>query len=267
MPFQTPQPEPGRSRMNGSATPQLIYTTEQNPAQGQRMALVSRAACPTKRSPQFWEDFLPYLSVPTTDEYDLTPTGAPTIEYVADGANGQRKYQLGAANEQQQIGYYWNDIQAIPYNGRGILEWRFKLQTLPGANQRVVMGLGTDRKTNVSGMDAFVWLRLGDAYGSGVLKVESDDGTIYTAPEDPNISGALTLENDTWYMASIDYNVLSDVQIALANENGDYWRQIASMDMSNLAVNLQPFMFIMKDSGTGVPAMVLDFVGGYWERT
>jgi hypothetical protein len=214
----------------------------------------------------WFEDFLGDLSAADIaiagKLYDLSPAGTPTEAVVANAADGQFELTLAATNEDELAGYFWSDQLLCPSTKRPYFQARIKIPVLPSTSERIVFGMAGARNNILSSVTRKAWFRL---EASGALTAETDDGTTYSAVQDCGF----TLVADTWYYFAIDMLDTSNIRFQLAAGDGASFRTVKTLTASAFAATdlFQPFCFVQKVTGTGVPSMKIDYLRMSWDRT
>ncbi|HEU4754421.1 MAG TPA: hypothetical protein VFU47_15035, partial [Armatimonadota bacterium] len=203
--------------------------------------------------------------------YDHSPSGSPTNARVADGVDGQLQIKLSSDDERQFVGYDWGDQVIIPATKRVVFEAIIEFVTLPGANERIWFGLGTELAGILALQQDIELLsrRLGFSVDAdGVLEIESDDGTTDHDDETPQ-NESVTLVAGTQYLFRMDLTDTSRVSYQIADGDGDHLREIGYLDAGELAASdkLQPLCYVQKDSGAGVPEVLVDMLYCGWDRS
>jgi hypothetical protein len=213
----------------------------------------------------YFEDFLGDVLPDQINLYDQSPSGSPTLGLVSGGVNGQLAMTLASTNEFEIIGFDWGNQRPILATKRPYVQFRFNVAVLPSTNERIVFGLGDILPAgNHPTLDNFVTNIWGRLEASGVLQFESDDGTTDAALA----SSGVTLVAGTWYIFTIDAREIGRISYQLANGDGTNWREIGHTAAPALTTTptLQPVVYVQKDSGAGVPSLLLDFLRCSWDR-
>ncbi len=187
-------------------------------------------------------------------------TGTPTgIAQVANTANGELSATLAVTNEAEFSGVDFADELNIPASREFVMEAYVKMPALALTSvQDIVIGLATAYNSTLSSTTKYVWFRMS---GSNVVTLGGKDGTTTNAATASNPSTTLTAA--TYYLFTIDASSgpgaiefwLDDTRLGTLNQSA-----FAATDL------LQPTLGIAKASGTGVPALTIDFLRISWSR-
>jgi hypothetical protein len=215
----------------------------------------------------WFEDFIGDLSASDLGIagklYDLSPAGTPTEAVVANAADGQLELTLAATSEDELAGFSWGDQLLCPSTKRAFWQGRIKIPVLPAsAAERIVFGMAGARNNLLNSVTRKAWFRL---EANGALLAEVDDGTTFSAQQDCGF----TLVADTWYYFSIDMFDTNNISFQLGANDGSSYRQVKTLAGAAFAATdlFQPFCFVQKVSGTGVPSMKIDYLRMSWDRT
>jgi len=175
-------------------------------------------------------------------------------------ASGVFRLHLHATSEAEDAVLDWADNTSLCVLNDVQFECKIDMATLPTTGVVAVFGMCGDHNLDKDTTAESAWFRM-DA--SGVLKVESDDGTTNT---DDTATGT-TLVAGTANIFRIDFSDLSDVKFFI-----DGVRTAASTthDMSALTTTtglMQPYFSLDKASGTGVGDMDIDYVAIWGRRS
>lgn len=252
----------------GSAALGPLYTRSRRPGDSQE-ATYERLYSHVLHRCEWYEDFLwdeAQVAAGLGQLYDLSPAGAPTLAVQSGVADGILDLKPAATSEGEILAYYWNDQLLIPSNKR----WQFtalvNVVTAPASSaERIVIGVGSQQNNNLGAMTRNAWFRM---EGSGAVKVETDDNT--TDNDLGALRTAFTPTVGTYYLYRIDCWDAKNVSFQIAKSNGLGWREVQQLSAPAFVTspgNLQPFVCIEKDSGTGVPEVKIDYLHLSWDRT
>jgi hypothetical protein len=188
--------------------------------------------------------------------YDLSPAGSPTAGLVAGGAYGQLQCVLPNDNQQADVGYWWADQTQIPGDCRFFFQTRFQLTAI-GANERVMFGLNSALAAHFTNWyDISQYARF-VVDGSLGLRAQLKGGTATTT----NTLTNRTLVASTWYVAEFEKKADGCCEFRLMNDRGlnlGTLAQIAAGDLDT--TTMQPTFFAQKDSGSGQPGFIVDYM-------
>lgn len=212
---------------------------------------------------------------------DTSAAGTPTLDFVANGINGQFVLKLDTTNEVEKITLYFADYlpvsigtvgglygsQSSPYIGP-IFECRLKIEpdvTGGGdafaAGDMLVIGLGTARNATLSSMTKYAWFKTG--LGSKNWLSETKDGT---TTKTAGVTGAAFVSN-TYVDLRIDASDLTDVKFYI---NGVRLQTANYHNLSGLATTdkLQIFCELQKAAAANFDHRVtVDYAHVIWPRT
>ena len=239
------------------STPYLtVVTTNAAERVSVRKPLRARAGMSRSEGFEIVEDFLApagtTLPAPWAEQ-DTSAAGAPTTDYVADGGSGQYTLAHDATDEVQTMTLYWGDQLMIDPTKAPVVEFRVKVNFAGAtftADQRIVVGLASDRNANLDLVANNVWFRVEGANLD--ILVEADDGTTDTDDQDSTIN----IVDNTWTVFRIDLSDLTDIGFFVDGVE----QAGAAVSAPLLAGNLQPFIEIQKDAGVDADSVQIDYV-------
>jgi hypothetical protein len=184
---------------------------------------------------------------------DTSAAGSPTLDFVTASLGGDFTLTSDSQSEAQNLTLFWNDALAIDPTKNPVFECRFKINFAGAAfsaDQRAVIGLGSNRDATLDDMVRNAWFRI-DGASLNIL-VEADDGATDTDDQDSTID----LVDDTFVIVRIDMADLSDIKFYVDDvEQGG-----ATVAAAAMSGGMQPFIEIQRDAGTEVEALVVDYV-------
>lgn len=204
----------------------------------------------------FYEDFLGEGGLElgnTVDRWESVDVGDATEALRADIATGVWRLHIHATNEAEDAVLYWGDQTSVCVLNDVQFEAVVDMATLPTTGVVAVFGMAGDHNLDKDTVAESAWFRM-DA--SGVIKVETDDGTTNT---DDTATG-ITAVAGTANVFRIDFSDLSDVKFYI---DGARVAGATTHDISALTTTtglMQPYFSLDKASGTGVADMDIDAV-------
>lgn len=205
-----------------------------------------------------WEDFHGYLNTHPLRWKSTTveTAGSPTAAVVADAANGEWKGTLAATNELESARLDWGDNRNIDLRKAWMFEAYVKVPVAITTAQTIIIGLAHDHNATFDSNTHHAWFR--QAAAADIL-VEVDDAA--TDQDDLDT----TRDQDTSYhLYTIIHNPLMKGGSVFFFLDKDLVYTVSGVVWP--AVNVQPYIAVHKASGTGVPAVTVDFVRVFWER-
>jgi hypothetical protein len=209
---------------------------------------VSRLRNPAQQV-EIFDDFIDIADGTIWVKQDTSANGSPTWALVADTHGGEFAMTLAATNEAESLTIYLGDQRIFAVDKKPVFEAKIKVSTI-AANQRVVFGLAGDRNATLDNVAQNAWFRI---EGNMNILVETDDGTTDNDDNDTTVDAV----NGTYAIYQVDLSNLADIKFRI---NGvDYTPE--TMNLSALTTQtLQAFVELQKDSGTGTPAITIDWI-------
>jgi len=186
---------------------------------------------------------------------DTSAAGTPTKDYVSNALGGQFKLQHDNTNEVQNIGLNWNDHLAFDITKKPILEVRLKIDGTAAAAfgngiERLVVGFASARNATLNSVTTNAWFRIEGDGSTRKIKYETDDNTTDSALTD----STKTYAEGTFVTLRVDCSDLTAVAFYV---NG---AKVGTLSMAAATGNVQPFVELQKDSGTGTIAVTIDYI-------
>lgn len=226
----------------------ILAADEVNLTDKDRNVNVTRQRNPAQQI-EFFDDFIDIADGTNWVKQDTSAVGAPTWALVADTHGGEFAMTLAADAEAESLTLYFGDQLIFAANKKPVLEARLKVSTIAAA-QRVVFGLAGVRDATLDNIAQNAWFRI--EANMNVL-VETDDGTTDNDDNDTTVDAV----NGTYAIYEVDLSNLADIKFRINGID----RTPETMNLSALTTEtLQPFLEIQKDSGTGTPAITLDWI-------
>lgn len=204
---------------------------------------------------EIYEDFLGRAgeALPTwLTTQDTSAAGSPTLDFVDDAKGGQYQLLTDSTSEAQNLSLYGGDQLTLTIDAGLIVEARVKLDAdaIPWtADQRLVIGLASDRNATLDDVATNAWFRVDGA--SANILWESDDGT---TDDDDNDSG-VDIADDTWVVLRIE--VISGASVQFYVDGA----LVGTGDLSDASGNaVQFFAELQRDAGTETEALVFDYI-------
>lgn len=193
------------------------------------------------------------VTVPVPWKASTTQTGGtPVADYVAGAHGGAFKIAHDATSEAQTERVDFNDKLYFDITKKPVIDIRLKIVGSAGAvfatGTVLVAGLAAARNATLTSNACFGWFRVNAA--ARTILYESKDGTTTVAP---TTTGVAYVEN-TYLRLRIDFSVLAAVQFYIDEVN------VATVNMAAATGNLQPVVELQKTTGTGVPAVTIDYI-------
>ena len=205
----------------------------------------------------FYEEFfgaLPDVGTSGGAKWNLQDTsaaGAPAASMV-DRVTGVAKFVLASTGEAETFGINFADkLQLHPAKGL-VVEMGVGIDTVFTSVMRLVAGVSSAHNDTLDSAVTNAWFRL-EGTGANWL-AESDDGT--TDNDDKGTGVAILITNI--YHLRLEFVSTSDVRFWL-----DGTRVASGTTFKTGANAVQPELIIQKDSGTGIPAMLVDYVAAW----
>ena len=204
----------------------------------------------------FVEDFLGETF--DTGKWATVETNLNTaIGLMADESNGVLSLIIDADNNAEEATLYWGDQRPLNAGYNLNIEGRLRITT-PGTACAMVFGVATDANGTPDSVAAHAWFRL---QASLALLAETDDAT---TDDDDNDCGQ-TLVSGTWYVFRIDLSSLGDVGFYLDGVLLDPGTlSISAISAGNSA--MQPYLSLIKTSGTATARVDVDYIRCWQER-
>ena len=200
----------------------------------------------------------------TTTPHGLAPravytAGSPLFTQLS-AANGVIEGLLDNTNEAQFAGYDWDDVLLAPMSRGWNFEAYARFPTDIAANQAGFIGVGTTFNSTLSSIAEYAWFKL---IASMALKGEAKDGTTTTTAFDLGF----TVVANTFYLFRMA------AKFGMGRNSGfvEFWLddnfmgKITIKDATS-SMLLQPIFGVQKASGTGVPAIDIDYYNFSWDR-
>lgn len=193
---------------------------------------------------------------------DVSSTGTPTHDYIADSANGLYRMKHDATNELQSLTLHFADQLVIDPTKDPIFECRLKIDFAGAtfsADQRIVIGLAAARNATLDSNTHHAWFRIEGANLN--ILCETDDGTTDNDDKDTGYD----IVDNTFTTFRIDMSDLSDIRFYVDGKLAQLTSKLSAsaMTASNL---LQPYIEIQKDAGTETEDVVIDYVAVEFDR-
>lgn len=174
-------------------------------------------------------------------------TGGGGGDYVADVATGAYNLLLESTDEIQTLTLYHGDHRTIDPTKQPYVEARVTITGTLSADDRIVVGIASDRDATLSDIVRHAWFRMEAANFN--ITIESDDGTTDDAALDTTIdwvSGtAMTLAIDMSDLSAIDFYV--DGVLA------------GTTSAPLMSGTMQLYIEIQKDAGVVTHSILTDF--------
>lgn len=181
----------------------------------------------------------------------------PTGDFLANAADGIYKLLLTSTDEVQTARLDWADQLLIPASCGWIFQAKLAKSAITTA-QRVVFGMATAYNATLDSVAENAWFRF---EASNVLRFETDDNTTDSALTAGNPS--VTNVASAYDLYTIDGRDINNIGFYI----GDNKLGSLAAGALTAAMLLQPLVVIQKDSGTGVPFILLDYVRLEWNRS
>lgn len=185
---------------------------------------------------------------------DTSAAGAPTIDFVADAAGGEYVLQHANTSEAEAIGINFADQLVFDITKKPVFFARLKIDgtaaAVMPAGSRLVAGLASARNATLDSVTTNAWFRVEGAGAGRAILAEADDGT---TDSDDQSTGVSYVEG-TYLDLVIDCISLAAVKFVI---NGVLVKTLA---ISAATGNVQPFIELQKDSGTGTIKVTIDKV-------
>ncbi len=189
-------------------------------------------------------------------EKDTSAAGSPTLAIKADADWGQYEMTLAADNEAEVITLYTADELNVDSDRDPVIVFRLQVNTLPSAAAEIIVfGLGSAQNDTEDSVANHAWFRL---EADGDLLIESDDATT----DDDDNDTTVDITADTYYEFKVDCTDPTDCDFFYRSTlSGDWTELLASTAFSvGTDIALQPFVQVSKDSGTGQPSVLIDYI-------
>lgn len=205
---------------------------------------------------------------------DVSPAGAPVLDYATNALGGQYKLQLAIDNEAEQIALHWRDSLELVATDKGALEFRFKVASDPtggggslGASGIIVVGVCSAYAADLDTVATNAWVRLGGL--THKVFIETDDGTT----DRDDVDSGFVWAEDTWYTIRIDYSATTEVRFSIRADSAAVWTPlnvpgtVMSFAAVNLGMKLQPIAAVQKGAVANLDNLLtIDFAGGDHDR-
>lgn len=192
---------------------------------------------------------------------DTSAAGTPTLDYVADVHGGEYKLQHANTNEAEAVGLNFGDQLIFDITKDPIFETRLKIDGTSAAvlpsGTRLVAGLASARNATLDSVATNAWFRVEGAGSGRAILWETDDGTTDTDDQATNQSYA----EGTYLVLKIDATTLTAVKFYI---NGAL---VGTGSIAAATGNVQPFIELQKDSGTGTVKVTIDYIKVCADRT
>jgi len=209
------------------------------------------------RSCEIFEDFFADAgaTLPTPwGTVDVSSAGSPTIDYVADSANGSFGLTHDTQDELQSMTLSFADQLVVDIAQGPVFEAKVTLTTALTADQRVVVGLASARNATLDSIATNAWFRMEGANLD--ILWETDDGT---TNDDDNNTGSDWVSG-TAMVLRIDCRNLAQIVFYIDGV------AVAAGAMAAATGNLQPYIEIQKDAGADANSLAIDYVSVVWDR-
>ena len=180
---------------------------------------------------------------------DTSASGTPT--YLC-GSGGGMVLTIASTSEAEIVTMYQNDVLAFDIDEIQSVEFFAKVSGIDSVTT-LVMGLASAQNDTPDSTTNNAWFRMEGSASTSNVVVETDDNV-----NDNDDKATGTTLSSTLKRFVIDFTFgKSDVRFYI----DDHQRVAASttFDMSNATGNLQPFFQIQKASGTGTPAVTIEY--------
>lgn len=182
-----------------------------------------------------------------------SPTAAKLATQVADG---NARCLLASTNEAESAGISFNDKVQIPGNAQWYFECLAKIDTVPTSVQEVAIGMASAYNATLDSVADNYWFRLS---GNGTLTVEADNAT--TDVDDRATTRITSIAANTFYLFRVDGTDPGRVRYYVNDV------RVSEVVITPRSALLQPLAVIKKASGTGVPALFVDYIYVAWNRS
>jgi hypothetical protein len=194
---------------------------------------------------------------------DVSAAGSPTLDFVANAADGVYRLKFDNTDELQSCTLHWADYLAIPSTKRARISWWITIDTTAAggfsADDRLVCGLAGARNATLDSVVDHAWFRLEGANYN--ILCETDDGT---TDNNDNDTGA------DWAEATkVKLTVDIDSQAGVRFYVNDVDVTPETMVTSAAVVTdlLQPYLEVQKDAGVETHQFDVDAVEVSWIRS
>jgi len=212
----------------------------------------------------YYEDFL--WDAFDADEmalsiYDHSPSGSPTKGLVANGTGGQFQLKASSTSEAQMLAICQDDNLFIQGNLPFMFAARVKVVHTMAANQNVLIGVTSAFKNDPVTPDYWTRHAMFKLDTDTDLLLESDDNTTDTDDKDTGID----ITAGEWYWYVIENGSNGRLYYGLIDNEG-YMKTWNLEDKFGVtapsygANNMQPFVGVLKASGTTTPEILCDAV-------
>lgn len=189
---------------------------------------------------------------------DTSAAGTPTLDYVANSDLGTYTLTHDATNEQQNLTLYGGDSKPLPIANSPWLICCAKLNTAGAtmsADQRLVMGLASNRNAALDSVVTHAWFRLEGANWN--ILTETDDGTT----DDDDNDSALDWSDAAYAWFRIRVNPALAVTFEVDLDDGNGWQTAgATLSLAAATGNVQPFIELQRDAGAEAEALTIDYL-------
>jgi concanavalin A-like lectin/glucanase superfamily protein len=180
------------------------------------------------------------------------------IALANDEVNGALSLALDSDAGDEMATLCWGNQLSLSIDQGLVIEIRAKISVLPTSGTSLVLGIASNADEAPDDIIVSAWFRL---EGNGSLLVESDDHT----NENDDVSTGETLTTDTWHIFRIDCTNPESVKFYL---NGVRMAGSTTFDLSDAASpKVQPYVSLMKPSGTSVGTVLIDYVAMWQNRS
>jgi hypothetical protein len=191
--------------------------------------------------------------------------GQPQAYINPSTTGGELVLALDGTSEAQTMGVTFGDqlvisdpdVAAPDLTGGPFVEMRVQLNSVAvGANDVVVLGVGTAFNATLSSISKYAWVKLN---GNMNLTLEGNDGTTTTTGQAP-VAGTTALVASTYYYFTLDFS--DPTQVAFWYDDGKNDIFLGTVPMGALAVTdvLQPIIAVQRSSGTDAIGVIVDCV-------
>lgn len=197
---------------------------------------------------------------------DTSAAGTPTIDYVADAANGEYKLLTDSGtSEVENITLYWADQLVVDITKKPILECRFKFDkdSALAATDKFVIGMASARNPALDSVTDNAWFRFEGA--NSKILIESDDGTT----DRDDVDSTLTWTDDSYMTILIDYADTSNVRFFVKRAGDTAFvpcNTSTTMSVAASTAKLQFFCELQRAANTKAHAVTIDYVDVIWNR-